>query len=84
MKQVYLVIENWSNNFTTGQDINIFEELKDAKKYLKNRVEKIKNEFSYDIQEEKDNYYNGYENGYYNENHTTIYIDEKKIIKKGC
>lgn len=78
MNKVYLVIESWSSNFENGMNINVFKNLTDAQKLVREKIDSIKNASDYNTELEEDYYYEGYNDGEYNENHTSIYIEEKE------
>lgn len=78
MNKVYLVIESWSSNFENGMNINVFKNLTDAQKLVREKIDSIKNASDYNTELEEDYYYEGYNDGEYNENYTSIYIEEKE------
>ena len=78
MNKVYLVIESWSSNFENSMNINVFKNLTDAQKLAREKIDSIKNASDYNTELEEDYYYEGYNDGEYAENHTSIYIEEKE------
>lgn len=84
--KVYLIVEDWSCDGDHGVDFQIFDDKKTALKRIKQEIRqaKIDNSFGIlDIDMNKDNpSYEGYSEGFFNNNHLLIYLKEKEIIKE--
>ena len=83
--KVYVCIEDWHFECDSGVSVNVFDSLDKAKEYLFKGIKEIKEEYkdsdSEDMVIEEDNLsYSQYEEGYYIDNHSDIYILEKEVI----
>lgn len=79
--KVYAVIENWSADYENGETVELYNTLEKAQKRVKEKIEDFKKlDVNYDNEIEEKYYYEGYEEGYYLKNHTTIYIEEKEVF----
>ena len=80
--KVYVVVEDWSCDFESGESIVAFSTMEKARAYMNNRIEEIQQEYDYDTTEITETYGDFYNEGYYRENHTSIRIEEVDIDKE--
>ena len=81
-KKVYVVLENWVVDCDFGDSFEVYDTKEKALEDFKERVRNAKIDMQdYDdlIEEEDENYYTNYIEGYYSQNHITIRIEEKGV-----
>ena len=84
--KVYLIVEDWSCDGEHVVDFQIFDDKRTALKRIKQEIRQAKVDNSFgilDIDMNKDNpSYEGYSEGFFNNDHLLIYLKEKEIIKE--
>lgn len=80
-KSIFVVLENWSCDFESGNNMVAFDDKKKAINYMNGRITEIKQEYDYDTCEEDEDDFSAFNEGYYAENHTDIRIEELEINK---
>lgn len=79
MKKVYLVVEEYTTDFDKGNDIKVFKDYNDAKKYFNERLEDVK-QMSYDVFNIVEDSCEAYVDGEYTYYHTCLNIVEKEVL----
>lgn len=79
--KVYILIEDWAYDCDNGANIlGVYSTHEQAKKELAVHAEALKKDMRYDTTEEKEGeYIDSYIDGFYNQDHEHIYIEEKEV-----
>lgn len=81
--KIYVVEETWASDYESGSDTKLYNTLSKAKESFNEKVKNAKIDLEYlgeeKVEEEDDNYYEIYENGYHSRNHITIQIKEMEV-----
>ena len=80
--KVYVVLESWVVDCDSGDTFEVYDTKEKALKDFKERVRNAKIDMQdYDdlIEEESENSYTNYQEGYYSQNHITIRLEERGV-----
>lgn len=87
--KVYVVIENWACDYDCGNDLEVYSTREKALEDLEERKRSARIDFGLDnetdnetddiVEEQEEDSYTIYEDGYYSKNHISISIEEKEI-----
>lgn len=85
-KKVYVVHEDWANEDDAGSagwDINgVFDNLDAAKDCMKKAIQQAKDDgLDFKVHENEELFYSSYTDGWYDEAHYQITIEEKELNK---
>jgi cell shape-determining protein MreC len=84
MKKVYLVqIEEIDDYEVLQDEIELFNNEKDAQNHFQELVKQLKEEYESDLEDwvvdESDNEFIAYEEGYYSQTHISVILSEKEV-----
>lgn len=77
---IYEVITSWASGCDTGRESALFKDYRSARDCFEEKKANIKSfESGYDSIDEDEDFYCEYENGWYNDYHNSVYIQEKEL-----
>ena len=82
MNKVYVVSENWVVDCDDGNSLAVYSTKEKALEDFKERIRNAKIDMQdYDdlVEEESENSYVNYQEGYYSKNHILIKLEEKEV-----
>lgn len=79
MNKVYLLIEDWACGYESGIDTEVFNTYEEARARFLEKKESILKDCNYNTVEESGDSVEMYDEGYYSENHTSLYIEVKEV-----
>lgn len=87
--KVYVVIESWACDYDCGNSLEVYSTQEKALEDLEERKRNARIDFGLDnetnnetddiVEEQEEDSYTIYEDGYYSKNHISIRIEEKEI-----
>lgn len=78
---VWVLTDEWVQDFERGLTVTLYNRLGDAQEHMEEIIaENHSNGIEYDVEHREDDlHYEGYEDGDYNNYHTSITIEQKEI-----